>query len=82
MNLYSSPLTMGLMRWEAHFWRVPHPRQCNVSAGVFGMLKQGFAAIAATMGVPRSVSLFLLGLAIVVLGAFRYRKLAQREVDS
>lgn len=53
-----------------------------VSAGAFGALKQGFAALAATMGLPRSVSLFLLGLAIIILGAFRYRKLAQREVEA
>jgi len=51
------------------------------AALVFGAIKKGAASIGVLHGVPKGISLFILGLTIVVFAAIRYRKHLGRAND-
>lgn len=56
-----------------------HPLLMIPSSLFFGGLKQGFSQVSALYGVPKGMSTFLLGLAIVAFAAYQYRNKARRE---
>lgn len=51
------------------------------AALVFGAIKKGAATIGVLHGVPKGISLFILGLTIVVFAAIRYRQYVGRSHD-